>query len=95
MAHYILVIDEGTTSTRTIIFDEKMREVSSFQKKFNQYFPRPGWVEQDAEEIFEKVLESIQGALQKGKIDSKDILAIGITNQRETVVPFERDSGKN
>lgn len=94
MARYILVIDEGTTSTRTIVFDENMREVSSAQKKFNQYFPKPGWVEQDAEEIFEKVLESIKEALQNGKIDSKDILAIGITNQRETVVPFDRDSGK-
>ena len=95
MACYILVIDEGTTSTRAIIFDEKMKEVSSSQKKFNQYFPRPGWVEQDAEEIFKKVLESIKEALQKGEIDSKDILAIGITNQRETVVPFDRDSAKS
>ncbi len=91
---YILVIDEGTTSTRAMIFNEKMEAVSSAQKKFTQYFPKPGWVEHDAEEIYEKVLETICEALKKAEINPKDIVSIGITNQRETIVPFDGKTGK-
>ncbi len=91
---YILVIDEGTTSTRAMIFDEKMKEVSSARRKFAQYFPKPGWVEHDAEEIYEKVLETICEALEKAKINPRNIISIGITNQRETIVPFDRGTGK-
>ncbi len=90
---YILVVDEGTTSTRAMIFTDKMEPVSSSQKRFTQYFPKPGWVEHDANEIYEKVLETICEALEKARVNPKDIISIGITNQRETVVPFDRRTG--
>ncbi len=91
---YILVIDEGTTSTRAMIFNEKMEAVSSSQEKFKQFFPKPGWVEHDAEEIYEKVLDTICEAVRKADINPNDIVSIGITNQRETIVPFDRETGK-
>ena len=91
---YTLVIDEGTTSTRAMLFNEKMQAVSVSQKRFKQYFPKPGWVEHDADEIYEKVLETICQAIQIAGIKSKEIDSIGITNQRETVVPFGKKTGK-
>ncbi len=91
---YILVIDEGTTSTRAMIFTEKMKPVSSSQKRFHQYFPEPGWVEHDADEIYEAVLETICEAVNKANINPKEIVSIGITNQRETIVPFDRKTGQ-
>ncbi len=90
---YTLVIDEGTTSTRAMIFNEKMQAVSVSQKRFEQYFPKPGWVEHDADEIYEKVLETICKAIHIAGIKSEEIDSIGITNQRETVVPFDRKTG--
>ena len=90
---YTLVIDEGTTSTRAMIFNEKMQAVSVSQKRFKQYFPEPGWVEHDADEIYEKVLETICKAIHIAGIKSEEVDSIGITNQRETVVPFDRKTG--
>jgi len=90
---YTLVIDEGTTSTRAMIFNEKMQAVSVSQKRFKQYFPGPGWVEHDADEIYEKVLETICKAIHIAGIKSEEVDSIGITNQRETVVPFDRKTG--
>ena len=90
---YTLVIDEGTTSTRAMLFNEKMQAVSVSQKRFKQYFPKPGWVEHDANEIYEKVLETICQAIQIAGIKPEEIDSIGITNQRETVVPFDRKTG--
>ncbi len=94
MAGYVLAIDQGTTSTRAIVFDGKMKIAGIGQKEFKQIFPKPGWVEHDPEEIWETVLWTIKQALREAKIESADIAAIGITNQRETVVVWERDTGK-
>ncbi len=94
MAKYVLAIDQGTTSSRAILFDDKMKVVASGQKEFTQIFPKSGWVEHDPEEIWESVLWSVKEAIRKAGIAATDIAAIGITNQRETVVVWERESGK-
>ncbi len=94
MAGYVLAIDQGTTSTRAIVFDGKMKIAGIGQKEFTQIFPMPGWVEHDPEEIWETVLWTVKQALKEAKIEASDIAAIGITNQRETVVVWERESGK-
>jgi glycerol kinase len=91
---YILVIDEGTTSTRAMLFNEKMQSVSVSQKRFKQYFPKPGWVEHDAEEIYANVEKTICEAIQIAGIKPSEITSIGITNQRETIVPFDKKTGK-
>ncbi|GAB5447966.1 glycerol kinase GlpK [Gymnodinialimonas sp.] len=85
----ILAIDQGTTSTRAIVFDGDLRPKASAQKEFTQHFPASGWVEHDPEEIWETVLETCRGALDQGG----DVAAIGITNQRETVVVWDRATG--
>ncbi|AXV15955.1 glycerol kinase [Neorhizobium sp. SOG26] len=94
MAGYVLAIDQGTTSTRAIVFDGEMKIVGIGQKEFTQIFPRSGWVEHDPEEIWDTVLWTVKQALKEAKLKATDIAAIGITNQRETVVVWERDSGK-
>jgi glycerol kinase len=94
MAGYVLAIDQGTTSTRAIVFDGDMRIVGIGQKEFTQIFPKSGWVEHDPEEIWETVLWAIKQALKEAKLQASEIAAIGITNQRETVVVWERESGK-
>ncbi|NKN39666.1 glycerol kinase GlpK [Agrobacterium sp. a22-2] len=94
MGGYVLAIDQGTTSSRAILFDETMRVAGSGQKEFPQIFPKSGWVEHDPEEIWQSVLWSIREAIRTAGITAKDIAAIGITNQRETVVVWERDSGR-
>ncbi|OJG46239.1 glycerol kinase [Enterococcus hermanniensis] len=86
-------IDQGTTSSRAIIFDKEGKEVSSSQKEFNQYFPKPGWVEHNANEIWNSVQSVIAGALIEGGIRPTQIEGIGITNQRETTVIWEKDTG--
>lgn len=91
---YILAIDQGTTSTRAIIFDQKMTVVATGQKEFPQVFPRSGWVEHDPEEIWQSVLSTVKDALAKAKLEAGDIAAIGITNQRETSVVWNRKTGK-
>ncbi len=94
MAGYVLAIDQGTTSSRAIVFDGEMKIVGSGQKEFTQIFPASGLVEHDAEEIWESVVWSIGEALKKAGIQASDLAAIGITNQRETVVVWERDTGR-
>ncbi|WP_160008353.1 glycerol kinase GlpK [Rhizobium sp. 18055] len=94
MAGYVLAIDQGTTSTRAIVFDGEMKIAGAGQKEFKQIYPRSGWVEHDPEEIWDSVLSTIKMAIREAKITAKDIAALGITNQRETVVVWERDSGK-
>ncbi|CDZ57675.1 glycerol kinase GlpK [Neorhizobium galegae] len=94
MAGYVLAIDQGTTSTRAIVFDGDMRIAGIGQKEFTQIFPKSGWVEHDPEEIWETVLWAIKQALKEAKLKASEIAAIGITNQRETVVVWERESGK-
>ncbi len=94
MGGYVLAIDQGTTSTRAIVFDGDMRIAGIGQKEFTQIFPKSGWVEHDPEEIWETVLWAVKQALKEAKLKASEIAAIGITNQRETVVVWERESGK-
>ncbi|MDH5543071.1 MAG: glycerol kinase GlpK [Nitrospinota bacterium] len=94
MPDYILAIDQGTTSSRAILFDGYANLVSQDQKEFMQYFPRDGWVEHDPEEIWNTTLEVCWKALSTKSVKAKDITAIGITNQRETTVIWERKTGK-
>ncbi|SJZ68655.1 glycerol kinase [Pilibacter termitis] len=90
---YIMAIDQGTTSTRAIIFDRKGRKVSSCQKELPQIFKEAGWVEHDANQIWNSVQSVIAGAFIEGGIRSKQILGIGITNQRETTVIWDKKTG--
>src|SRR5680860_382908 len=93
MAKYILAIDQGTTSTRTIIFDKSGSIVSSGQKEHEQILPQAGWVEHDAKEIWDNTREVIGQALSKANITRHDIEAVGITNQRETAVVWDKNTG--
>ena len=94
MKKYILALDQGTTSSRTIIFDKSGNIVSKAQFEFTQIYPQSGWVEHDPYEIWESQLHSLQVALQNGNIKPEEIAAVGITNQRETTILWERDTGK-
>ena len=94
MASYLGAIDQGTTSTRFIIFDHSGRIVASEQREHRQIYPRPGWVEHDAEEIWRRTQEVIAGAMLKSALQPSDLAAIGITNQRETTIVWDRRSGK-
>ena len=93
-ANCILAIDQGTTSTRAIVFDRKLNPKGSGQKEFKQFFPNSGWVEHDAEEIWKSVLTTCKAAFAKAKVKPAQIASIGITNQRETVVVWDRKTGK-
>ncbi|HEX5151982.1 MAG TPA: glycerol kinase GlpK [Parafilimonas sp.] len=94
MPQYILSFDQGTTSSRAIIFDKQGTIVSVAQKEFTQIFPQPGWVEHDATEIWSTQLGTAAEAVTKAGLTVNDIAAIGITNQRETTVVWERKTGK-
>jgi len=94
MPKYIAAIDQGTTSTRCILFDHGGNIVSLDQKEHEQVYPRPGWVEHDALEIWENTQRVIRGALEASGLIVTDIAAIGITNQRETTVVWERTTGR-
>ena len=93
MAKYILAIDQGTTSTRMIIFDKEQKIVASSQKEVATFYPHDGWVEADANEIYLSVIYCLGQLFQKTHIDPGDILAIGITNQRETTVMWNKKTG--
>ncbi|MDG1505250.1 MAG: glycerol kinase GlpK [Planktomarina sp.] len=90
---YILAIDQGTTSSRAILFDKDMHPVQSCQQEFQQYFPQSGWVEHDAEEIWASVQAVVGGVMRQAGCTAKDIAAIGITNQRETTLVWDRKTG--
>ncbi|TCL71835.1 glycerol kinase GlpK [Rhizobium sp. BK251] len=94
MSGYVLAIDQGTTSSRAIIFDDTMRAVASAQREITQHFPHVGWVEHDPDEIWRTVLEASRQAIAAAGISPAEIAAIGITNQRETAVVWDRSSGK-
>ena len=94
MKKYTLAIDQGTTSTRAIIFNEDFEIVSNNQKEFKQYFPKDGCVEHDPEEIWETVLETSKNAIKQAKISSSEIAGIGITNQRETTILWDKKNGQ-
>jgi glycerol kinase len=91
---YLLAIDQGTTSSRSIVFTKNGEIAAVAQKEFRQIFPKPGWVEHDAEEIWSTQSGTITEALEKGGFRAEDIAAIGITNQRETTVVWHRKTGK-
>ncbi|MDZ7265728.1 MAG: glycerol kinase GlpK [candidate division KSB1 bacterium] len=91
---YLLALDQGTTSSRSIIFDQEGNMRAWSQQEFTQYYPQPGWVEHDPEEIWQTQLATARAALQKAGLSAKDIAAIGITNQRETTLLWERKTGK-
>jgi glycerol kinase len=94
MAKYAAAIDQGTTSTRFMVFDHAGKVVVVDQKEHEQIYPKPGWVEHNPLEIWARTQDVIKGALTKGKIDPKDIAAVGVTNQRETTVVWEKATGK-
>lgn len=94
MADYVLAIDQGTTSTRAMVFDHEGKVVSTGQLEHQQIFPRAGWVEHDPEEIWRNTREVIGQALSRADITRHDIAAVGITNQRETTVVWDRATGK-
>ena len=94
MASYLGAIDQGTTSTRFIVFDRSGRIVASEQREHQQIYPQPGWVEHDPEEIWRRTQEVIAGALQQRALQPSDLAAIGITNQRETTIVWDRRTGK-
>ncbi|HEY8899922.1 MAG TPA: glycerol kinase GlpK [Chthoniobacterales bacterium] len=87
---YLLALDQGTTSSRAIVYDATCTPVASAQKEFTQHFPQPGWVEHDASEIWHGVVETARDAVSQAGIAIEDIAALGITNQRETVVVWDR-----
>ena len=90
---YIMALDAGTTSNRCILFNEKGEMCSVAQKEFTQYFPKPGWVEHDANEFWATMLGVAVEAMQKAGASYEDIAAIGITNQRETAIVWDRNTG--
>lgn len=94
MAKYVMALDAGTTSNRCILFNEKGEMCSVAQKEFTQFFPQPGWVEHDANEIWQTQLSVARQAMKKVNAKPEDIAAIGITNQRETTIVWDRKTGQ-
>jgi glycerol kinase len=92
MSAPVLAIDQGTTSTRAIVFDGPGRILGVGQREFRQHYPRSGWVEHDLDEIWDSVLATVRMALAEARLEAKDIAAIGLTNQRETVAVWERET---
>ncbi len=94
MAEHILAIDQGTTSSRAIIFNDQFEIITQAQQEFEQFFPQSGWVEHDPEEIWSSTLATSRQALKQSGLSPSDIAAIGITNQRETTIIWDRETGK-
>jgi glycerol kinase len=92
--NHLIAIDQGTTSTRAIVFDLKLAPVASAQQELRQIYPAPGWVEHDPEEIWSSVVATVRGAMAKAGVSAKDVAGIGITNQRETTIVWDRSTGK-
>ena len=93
MNKFILSIDQGTTSSRVVIYDKNFIVIDSLQKDVDQFFPKDGWVEHDAYSIWKDVKKLIKDLLKKNNIDSSQILSIGISNQRETTVMWDKTNG--
>lgn len=91
---YILAIDQGTTSTRAILFDDRMQAQGSAQQEFTQHFPQAGWVEHDPENLWSTTLDVCRKVMAEQGVTAAEIAGIGITNQRETTVVWDRHSGK-
>ena len=94
MGKYLLAIDQGTSSTRSVLYDDKGKFIDSSQLEFKQYFPKEGWVEHNPEEIWESVLSTLASLVKRNSLVSKDIASIGITNQRETTIVWDKKDGK-
>ena len=93
-ATHILSIDQGTTSTRAILFDAHMEVIGTAQQEFSQHFPKSGWVEHDAQDLWQTTLQTCRDVIAKTGINATDIAAIGITNQRETTLVWDSETGK-
>src|SRR5215470_16515282 len=89
----LLAVDQGTTGTTCLVVDDCLRPVGRGYRELRQHFPRPGWVEHDPEEIWESVLAATRDALDEARVSPSDLAAIGITNQRETTVVWDRRTG--
>lgn len=94
MGKYVITLDQGTTSSRAIVFDSTGSIVGLERKEHRQIYPRPGWVEHDPEEIRENQAEVLRSVVEKCQIPADDILALGITNQRETIILWDKNTGK-
>ena len=94
MAKYAAAIDQGTTSTRCMVFDHSGKVVSVAQKEHEQIYPKPGWVEHDPKEIWERTQEVVDEAMKEAGASADDIAGVGITNQRETAVVWDRTTGE-
>src|SRR4051812_29796520 len=94
MAAYLLAIDQGTTSTRSIVFDAGLTVAASAQQEFAQHFPSSGWVEHDPDDLWRTTVETMKAAIAKAGVAVADIAAVGITNQRETTLLWDRRTGK-
>ena len=94
MSRYVLALDQGTTSSRALLFDEQGRVVASDQHEFAQHFPQPGWVEHDPEDIWGSQLAAARGALRQAGVSADDLASIGIANQRETTLVWDRATGE-
>ena len=94
MAKYIMALDAGTTSNRCILFDHSGKICSVTQKEFTQIFPKPGWVEHDANEIWSTMIGVVAEAMAKVNCAESDIAAMGITNQRETTIVWDKETGE-
>ena len=93
MRQYLIALDQGTTSSRAIVFDKKQNILGVAQKEFTQYYPQPGWVEHNATEIYSSIVSVMAEVLAKCGLTAEDIAGIGITNQRETTIVWDRDTG--
>src|SRR6202521_4256324 len=91
---HIFAIDKGTTSTRAVLFDAEARPCAQAARELTQHFPQPGWVEHDPEEIWRSVAEVVPAALGVAGVDPRQLAAVGLTNQRETTVLWERVGGR-
>ena len=91
---YVLALDQGTTSSRAIVFDKRGRIVSKAQNEFDQIYPKSGWVEHDPMDILYSQMHSISSVINSGDFDVKEIAGIGITNQRETTIIWDKNTGK-
>ena len=91
---YVLALDQGTTSSRAIVFDKRGRIVSKAQNEFEQIYPKSGWVEHDPMDILYSQMHSISTVINSGDFDVKEIAGIGITNQRETTIIWDKETGK-
>ena len=94
MAQYVMALDQGTTSSRAIIFDKKGNIICKAQNEFEQIYPEAGWVEHDPLAILYSQFQAVSGCISSGEVKPSEIAAIGITNQRETTILWDRQTGK-